>query len=338
MKKRDGRSIPRDALEHYRFQAVDLRKKGWKVNKIAEAFGVERETVSRWISKAEKHGKESLRKRKAKGAKSKLSLEQKKEIINCLKESAIEFGFETPLWTSKRVKQLILDKFNISIHISKICQWFKKIGLSPQKPEKESPKKNNRLIKKWFKEEWPKIEKHRRKWQAMLYFLDEAGVSLIPFVGTTWAPKGKTPKIKVTGNRGGFCVSSAISPVGKMVFRIEKGKVNATTYLDFLQKIIKQHPNRKIIIIADNAPAHKSSLVQGFTESNKKRFAIYNLPPYSPETNPDEHIWSYLKAYELKAHQAQTTEELKHLAYKKMQKIQRNSELINSFFRKKYVS
>ena len=34
--------------------------------------------------------------------------------------------------------------------------------------------------------------------------------------------KRKTPKIKVTGNKGGFCVTSAISPAGRMVFRIEK--------------------------------------------------------------------------------------------------------------------
>ena len=338
MKKRDGRSIPREALEHYRFQAIELRTKGWKVNKIAEAFGIERETVSRWISKAEKYGKNSLKSRKAKGAKPKLSIEQKEEIINCLKKSAMEFDFETPLWTSKRVKQLILKKFNISIHISKICQWFKKIGLSPQKPEKESPKKDNKLIKRWFKEEWPKIEKHRRRWQAILYFVDEAGISLIPYVGKTWAPKGKTPIISVTGKRGGFCVSSGITSAGKLIFRIENGKVNSSTHLDFLQKIIKQHPKRKIIVIEDNASSHKSYLIRGFIESNKKRFVLYHIPPYSPETNPDEHIWSYLKTYELKAHQAQTTKELKRLTYKKLQKIQRNKELVSSFFRKKYVS
>ena len=56
----------------------------------------------------------------------------------------------------------------------------------------------------------------------MLYFQDESGVSLTPVLGKTWAKKGKTPKIKVTGNKGGFCVTSAISPAGRMVFRIEK--------------------------------------------------------------------------------------------------------------------
>ena len=150
--------------------------------------------------------------------------------------------------------------------------------------------------------------------------------------------KGKTPKIYVTGNRGGFCASSAISSVGNMVFRIEKGKVTAETYLDFLQKIIKQHPNRKIIIIADNARPHIAKLIKEFVKSNEKRIAIYQLPPYSPDLNPDEHVWSYLKAYELKDHQAQKTDELKTLTIKKMHKIQRNPQLIKSFFISKKVS
>ena len=339
MKKRsDGRSISREALENYRFQALKLRKKGWKVTKIAEAFGLHVKSVSRWFVKASKFGESSLKKTKAKGANPKLTIEQKEEILNCLKNSAIEFGYETPLWTSKRVKKLIFDKFKISIHISKICQWFKNIGLSPQKPEKVYFQKNENLAKKWLKEEWPKIKEHRRRWQAILYFLDEAGVSLTPAVGTTWAPKGKTPKIYVTGNRGGFCASSAISSVGNMVFRIEKGKVTAETYLDFLQKIIKQHPNRKIIIIADNARPHIAKLIKEFVKSNEKRIAIYQLPPYSPDLNPDEHVWSYLKAYELKDHQAQKTDELKTLTIKKMHKIQRNPQLIKSFFISKKVS
>jgi len=338
MKRDDGRSISRDALENYRFQALKLRKNGWRVTKIAEAFGLHVKSISRWFVKASKHGEQSLKKTKAKGAKPKLSIKEKTEIINCLKESAMDFGFETPLWTAKRVQQLIIKKHNIKIHISKICDWLKKIGLSPQKPKKNPPQRNEKLVKRWIKNEWPKINEHRRKWQAILYFIDEAGISLIPYVGRTWAPKGKTPTINVTGNRGGFCVSSGITPAGKLIFRIEKGKVNSNSHLDFLQKIIKQHPKRKVIVVADNASSHKSNLIRGFVESNKQRFALYHIPPYSPDLNPDEHIWSYLKAYELKAHQAQTVSELKKLTNKKMQKIQRNANLIKSFFMKNKVA
>ena len=69
-----------------------------------------------------------------------------------------------------------------------------------------------------------------------------------------------------------------------------------------------------------------------FVEQNKKRLAIYKLPPYCPELNPTEHVWAYLKAHELKTHQAQNTDELKHLVKRKMQSIQMKKQLIHSFF------
>jgi len=332
IKKGDGRRISREALEHYRFQAIDLKKKNWKTNKIAEAFGVHPNSVSRWFGKADRHGRDSLRSTKAKGKNPKLSIEEWNQIIFWMKEDATIYGFETPLWTSKRIKQLIKIKLNKTLHISRICDWLKRLKISPQVPNRQAVEKDEKLADKWLKEEWPKIKALVRRQQAALYFQDEAGISLTPVLGRTWAPVGKTPTIKVTGKRGGFCVSSAITPGGRMLFRIEKKRVNAQAHIDFLSKIILQHPRRKIVIISDNAPAHKAKLVKEFEMSNEKRITIFHIPAYSPELNPDEHVWAYLKAHKLVAHQAQNTKELKYLTRKKMQAIQRSSNLINSFF------
>src|SRR3989338_6892945 len=107
MKKKVGKNIPREALEYYRFQAIILKGKKWKIDKIAEAFGVHRCTVAHWITKEKRYGKESLRRTKAKGAELKLNKEDKKIIISWLRKSAMEFGFETPLWDCKRIQRMI---------------------------------------------------------------------------------------------------------------------------------------------------------------------------------------------------------------------------------------
>lgn len=334
---RDGRSIPRQTLEQYRFQAIKLKEKGWKIKDIAEAFGLIRTSVSHWFMKIDRHGIKSMKQTKAKGREPKLTIEDKTRILSWLKQSAMEFGFETPLWTGKRVQQLIKKQLGKSMHVTNVREWLRKWNLTNQKPERRATQRNERVVKQWLKEEWPKIKEHCRRWQAMLYFMDESGVSLTAVMGKTWAPKGETPVIKTTGKRGGLCVTSAISPVGKMTFRIEKGKVNADKHIEFLIQIMKQHPNRKIIVIEDNAPAHIAYAVKSFVASQPKRIAIYYLPSYSPELNPDEHVWAYLKAHQLKSHQAQTTKELKHLVKRKMYNIQRKEKLINSFFMHSYV-
>lgn len=338
MKKGDGRSISRGTLENYRFQALKLRKKGWKVTKIAEAFDLHVKSVSRWFVKASKYGEKSLKSTKAKGNPPKLSKEEVLQIIEILKEDARTFGFPTPLWNCKQIQKVIKQRFNKSLSIPSIWEMLKRLNLTPQKPKRQAIEKDERLANKWLKEEWPKIKAIVRRQQAMLYFQDEAGVSLIPYIRTTWAPKGKTPVIKITGKKGGICVSSAISPAGRMIFRIEKSRMTAETYVDFLSKIILQHPRRKIVLVSDNAPIHKAKLVKEFVLSNAKRITLFNIPAYSPELNPDEHVWAYLKAYELVAHQAQNKEELKKLVNKKMHKIASKKNLINSFFMQNKVA
>jgi len=332
MKKSDGRTHSHEFLEGCRIRAIELYNKGEKINEISYFLGFHRGVVSKWISLFKKEGKKALLSKKANGPQFKLSEKEIKEIINILYDDATIYGFENPLWNCKMVQQTIFKRTGKRIHTTNIMRLFRRLNLSPQKPERISSQKNRKAVKRWLREEWPKIEEHRRKWQAMLYFQDESGVSLTPVLGRTWAPKGKTPKVMVTGNRGGLCVTSAISPAGKLIFRIEKGKVNADKHIEFLKQIMKQHPHRKIIVIEDSAPVHKAKKIERFVEQNKNRLAIYKLPPYCPELNPTEHVWAYLKAHELKTHQAQNTEELKHLVKRKMQSIQMRKQLIHSFF------
>ena len=240
----------------------------------------------------------------------------------------MDFGFETPLWDCKRAQTMIKKELNKSISISNLWETLRRWGLTPQKPEKEALEKNPLAVRKWLGGEWPKIEKHRRRWQAMLYFQDESGFSLIPVLGKTWAPKGKTPKIKVTGNRGGLCVTSAISPAGRMVFRIEKNTIHAEEHIDFLKQIMGQHPHRKIIVVEDNARPHLAAKVRNFVRENKNKIAVYYWPKYSPDLNPDEKVWMHLKYVKLKAHQARNMKEFKPLVQAKMQSIQRKPKLI----------
>lgn len=333
----DGRSYSHEVLEHYRFRALELYKEGKKVNDIADFFGLHRCSVSHWISSYNKHGKKNLKSKRSTGPAYKLSKLEMNDLLTIFENDAMQYDFETPLWTCKRIQQVIQKRFGKKIHTTNIMRWLKRINITNQKPQRQASQRDEKVVKKWLQEEWPKIQAHCRRWQAMLYFQDEAGVSLIPVMGKTWAPKGKTPIVKVTGKRGGLCVTSAISPANKMIFRLEKKRVDADKHIEFLEQMLKQHPKRKIIVIEDRAPAHRANKVKHFVEEHKKRLAIYLLPPYAPELNPDEHVWEYLKAYKLKAHQAQDTKELRKLVKRKMQGIQRKKQVINSFFVGTYV-
>ena len=337
-KKVDGRSLSREVMEHQRFRSLELRKKGWSVQDVADSFGVHRGSVSRWLTKHKRNGVDALRGRKALGAKRKLTQKEQVKLLEMMRCSATDFGFETPLWDCTRVRLLVVKQFGKKIDASNIWRLLRAWNLSPQVPQKQAFQQDHALVNKWLRKEWPMIKSQAKRWQAIIYFQDEAGVSLIPALGRTWALRGETPTIKVTGKKGGLSVTSAVSPAGRLLFRIEKEKVNGERHVEFLDQIRRHHPNRKIIVIEDRAPTHRAAVVRDFVQKHKRRFALYYLPSYSPELNPDEKTWAHLKTKELKAHQAATKEQLREIVMAKMRSIQHRPNIIKSFFNDSYVT
>lgn len=330
--KKDGRSLSRDAQEYLRKQGIALWKKGKKVYQIADEFGVTQQAVYKWIKSYKKNGMKGLKKRKAPGAKPKLSTKEVKLLLKLLNKTADHYGFDTPLWDTKKIQQLISEKFNKQIHMSNVWKLLKRWKFSNQKPEKQAIEQDEKLVEQWIVKEWPKIKAHARRWQAIIYFQDESGVQLQNMLGKTWAPKGKTPIIKVTGQRGCIIVTSCISPGGRMLFRFEKETIKAPHHIEFLKQVLRSHSKRKIIMIEDRARPHIDQRVKNFVQQNKKRFAIYYLPSYAPKLNPDEHVWCRLKKDELKTHKAKNIDEFRALVFSKMQGIQRRKKVVKSFF------
>jgi len=59
------------------------------------------------------------------------------------------------------------------------------------------------------------------------------------------------------------------------------------------------HIQEPLRIVWDRLPAHRGRLVQEFIELSEGHIATEYLPPYAPELNPVEYIWSYWKQHEL---------------------------------------
>jgi transposase len=298
---------------------------------VADAYGIERTTLYRWMNRYEKDGSDGLRRKNGSGRPRKLEELDESDLRSIVLEPASSFGYETDLWTVGRVHRVIKEQYAVVVSRDTIWRRLREAGLTYQKPERQYYQIDEAARQEWLRREVPKIRKTVNKYRAILYFQDEANVSLTAFLGKTWGLQGQTPKAKVTGKRGGVAAMSAISKRGHLLFQLYDKRIASDQVIAFLGQMLKHHARRHLVVVMDQAPPHVSKKTTTYIES-QRRLHVFHLPKYSPDWNPDEKVWNHLKHHELKAHQAKTKDELKHLTKKKLKSMAKNPRLLKGIF------
>jgi transposase len=138
-----------------------------------------------------------------------------------------------------------------------------------------------------------------------LYFFDEARFGTHSNLGHGWFPKGTRTAVKVKLGFKNFYVYSAVHISSGKDFSLILPKVNTINMNEFLALLSKEVGDKQIILVMDGAGWHKSkSLV---VPSNVE---IIYLPPYSPELNPVEKFWQYIKSHVIKNKIYETLDQL----------------------------
>ncbi len=110
-----------------------------------------------------------------------------------------------------------------------------------------------------------------------------------------WMKVGQQTRILIPQNWNRyFSVFGALNPIdGETVFQILDLK-NGGSFIGFLELLLKTFPVLDIYLVVDNATYHRSKMVKEWLAKNPKIHLIY-LPPRSPQLNPIEHMWRWLK-------------------------------------------
>ena len=161
-------------------------------------------------------------------------------------------------------------------------------------------------------------------------FVDESGLSERPHRVRTWAPRGQTPVLQYTFNWKCLSAIAGIT-VWNFYFQLYPGSIKAPQIIAFL-KHLRRHLRRKLLIIWDGLPAHRSRAVREFVASQKGRMALEYLPAYAPELNPVEYIWGYCKQHELPNLCPRDFAHLGTAARRSLSRMRRRKSLVTSFW------
>lgn len=314
-----------------RVRAVAAVESGLPVGEVAAAYHIDRTTLFRWVVRHKSDGVNGLRRKRGSGRPRLLADLSDTALLGIVLRPASEFGFETNLWTIARLHQVVQETYAAPVSQDTIWRRVRDAGLTYQKPERQYFQMDEAARAEWMRTVAPAIRRCVRKFKALLYFQDEANVSLTPFLGKTWAPRGQTPRERVTGTRGGVAAMSAINGRGRLLFKLLQKRINSDDVVGFLGDMLRHHARRHLVIVMDQAPPHTSRKTVEYI-GRQQRLHVFYLPKYSPDWNPDEKVWNHLKHQELKGHQVRTKDELAVLTQSKLESMSKTPSLLRGIF------
>jgi transposase len=274
---------------------------GMGLDAIADLFHVTVRTVYNWVEMfmAKRFAWLFGLHHKRRGPKPKINKNQKKKLYDIVIEGPEAYGFDSGVWNSPMIAEVILREFYVVYNPRYLCKLLKKMGLSCQKVafEPDRTEDNLKKRKEWKEKTWPEILEKAKKKGAVILFGDEVSFAQWGSLSRTWGAIGEQPKIRTKGIRKGLKMFGVIEFFsGSFQYSEADGKFNGESYIGFLKQIMKAY-SCPVILVEDGAPYHRSKVVKEYKKEmeKKERLYTYQLPSYSPDFNPIEKLWKNTK-------------------------------------------
>jgi transposase len=334
MRETDGRKLDHHTLETIRVRvARQIVDEGANADKLAKMLGFSRAAVFSWAQQYRGGGIEALRAKPIAGRPKKLTEEQADRIYTILcTKNPDQMKFDFQLWTRWMVRDLITRLFGISITEQAVGRMLRRWGMSPQRPTRQATQRDEEKVMRWKTEQFPRIRAEARKAGATVYFADEASVRTDHHGGTTWAPVGETPVVSRTGDRKSVLMLSAVSAQGKLHFMLQQGgTVDSGVFIEFCEKLLHDDGGT-VFLIVDGVKYHDSKAVREFVAEANGKLRIFYLPPYAPDTNPDEWVWNNVKTAQIGRKMITSVSDLYSKALAALRRLQANPGIVVGFF------
>ena len=303
---------------------------------IGEIVGVHADTVGRWLKLSPRKLEVNRGGRKS-GDGRHLTMEQEKHIRRLITDKQPDqLKLDYVLWTRKAVMELIRQETGMAMPIRTVGEYLKRWGFTPQKPAKRAYEQNPKAVQRWLDEEYPQIKARAKEEDAEIYWGDETGMRNDSQHERGYAPKGKTPVVRLNAKRASANMISAITNQGKVRFRVFEGSMNADILKDFCKRLIKA-AGRKVFLVLDNLRVHHAKVFKAWLAEHAEEIEIFYLPSYSPELNPDEYLNCDLKAGVHSGTPARSKPQLKRKVISHMRMLQKKPHRVAKYFEHKII-
>lgn len=128
-----------------------------------------------------------------------------------------------------------------------------------------------------------------------VFFVDESHFTNEPYVQRGWCRKGQQVKVPTPRQRQSATLFGALHLRTQRFYWKRAARGTSKRFLEFLHQLHQRFPEALLLLSLDNATMHKSRAVKRFLTQHDW-VVLEHLAPYSPEYNPIERFWQWLKA------------------------------------------
>jgi transposase len=329
-----ARAIPQKRI-WLRFQAVILAQQGRSAPEIARTLGCSRRAVQSWIARYNRGGVQALHERPHTGRPARLTGPDLQRFQQRLDDGPRpEDG--TCTLRGPEIRRILEQEFGVILGRQATYDLLHRLGFSDLMPRPQHPGSNEevqRFFREIVVEQIGAIAEQHPGDEIRVWFEDEARFGQQGTLTRVWARRGSRPRAVRPQGRISLEALAAVCVVTGAVSAMLVEKLDTETLNTFLEQMSRGlSSGEHAVLIWDGAGYHTAAGLE--VPGN---ISLIRLPPYSPELNPVENLWHYLRSHHWSNRVYRDYEELESEASNSICKVCLDAEKIKSICNAPYV-
>ena len=265
------------------YQAIEFLYFGDSIKEVAKRTSFSAKTIRNWIHRFNNQGVSGLAIRGKSGRPRKIPIEEFKEqyipiILDPSKASEDNF-------TGIKFHKYLKNQCKKELCYQTVLNYFNENNLSKVVPRPSVVTKQEKEKREQFVIDFKSLVDKKKE----IWFCDEVGFEGDPRPRARWVIKGSKPANGRASEHLRYSAIGSINPAtGEQVSLVVSG-VDTVVFQVYLDELNKSIDGRKIVLVLDNASWHKVKTL------NWHSITPMYLPPYSPDFNPIENLWRFIK-------------------------------------------
>lgn len=283
-----------------RAHAVLLSSQQRSITDIALILMRDKETILKWLNDFNHQRIASIfHKYEDNINASKLTREQRREIVETLQQPPTDQGLPKEFWDVPTLRNYLKGEFGVVYESERSYHYLLKFtGLSFKLPTPFDIKRDKDQINQRLQEIQAELPQYLKSdgWEVLT--ADETRITWEAEIRRAWLKKNEKTVIKVHRDKSEYqSYFGALNLKQKQAHLIRLNWQDTEEIIKALEELSKNYPHKRICLIWDNARWHKSlALRERLKKGNSlERFHLINFPPYAPDVNPEEHVWKFGK-------------------------------------------